>query len=98
MELLPSAMPNRLVIGGPYRWIRNPMAVAGIVQGAAIGVILQSWLVVASEVVGSLLWNYAIRPNALAALPARAGSTASALGLGVPSGDARRFRSPIKVI
>ena len=59
---LPSAMPNRLVIAGPYRWIRNPMAVAGIVQGTAIGIILQSWLVVAYAVVGSLVWNYAIRP------------------------------------
>jgi len=59
---LPSAMPNRLVIAGPYRWIRNPMAVAGIVQGAAIGLILQSWLVVAYAVVGSLVWNYAVRP------------------------------------
>ena len=59
---LPSAMPNRLVIAGPYRWIRNPMAVAGIVQGAAIGLILQSWLVVAYAVAGSLVWNYAVRP------------------------------------
>jgi protein-S-isoprenylcysteine O-methyltransferase Ste14 len=59
---LPSAMPNRLVIAGPYRWIRNPMAVAGIVQGAAIGLILQSWLVIAYAVVGSLVWNYAVRP------------------------------------
>lgn len=55
---LPSAMPNRLVIAGPYRWIRNPMAVAGIAQGAAVGLILQSWLVVAYTVVGSLVWNY----------------------------------------
>lgn len=73
MELLPFAMPNRLVIGGTYRWIRNPMAVAGIVQGAAIGVILQSWLVVASEVVGSLLWNYAIRPPEESDLKERVG-------------------------
>lgn len=60
---LPSAMPNRLVIAGPYRWIRNPMAVSGIVQGAAVGLILQSWLVVTYAVVGSLVWNYAIRPH-----------------------------------
>ncbi|MEV7604087.1 isoprenylcysteine carboxylmethyltransferase family protein [Paenarthrobacter sp. NPDC089322] len=59
---LPSAMPNRLVIAGPYRWIRNPMAVAGIVQGAAMGLILGSWLVIAYAVLGSLLWNYAVRP------------------------------------
>lgn len=59
---LPSAMPNRLVIAGPYHWIRNPMAAAGIVQGAAIGLILQSWLVVAYAVVGSLVWNYVVRP------------------------------------
>ena len=59
---LPAAMPNRLVIAGPYRWIRNPMAVAGIVQGAAVGIILETWLVVAYAVVGSLVWNYAVRP------------------------------------
>lgn len=60
---LPSAMPNRLVIAGPYRWIRNPMAVSGIVQGAAIGLLLQSWVVVAYAVVGSMVWNYAVRPH-----------------------------------
>lgn len=59
---LPSAMPNRLVIAGPYRWIRNPMAVSGVVQGAAVGLVLQSWLVIAYAVIGSLLWNYAVRP------------------------------------
>ncbi len=59
---LPSAMPNRLVIVGPYRWIRNPMAVAGIAQGLAVGLIVSSWLVVVYAIVGSLVWNYAVRP------------------------------------
>jgi protein-S-isoprenylcysteine O-methyltransferase Ste14 len=26
-----------LVIAGPYRYVRNPMAVAGILQGIAVG-------------------------------------------------------------
>jgi protein-S-isoprenylcysteine O-methyltransferase Ste14 len=38
------------------------MAVAGIAQGAAIGLIVQSWMVIAYAVVGSLVWNYAVRP------------------------------------
>jgi protein-S-isoprenylcysteine O-methyltransferase Ste14 len=38
------------------------MAVAGVVQGAAVGLILQSWIVVAYAVAGSLVWNYAVRP------------------------------------
>jgi protein-S-isoprenylcysteine O-methyltransferase Ste14 len=59
---LPAAMPNRLVIAGPYVFVRNPMAMSGIVQGAAVGFVLSSWLVVAYALVGSLLWNYAVRP------------------------------------
>ncbi|VXC48494.1 conserved membrane hypothetical protein [Arthrobacter sp. 9V] len=71
---LPSAMPNRLVIAGPYKWVRNPMAVAGISQGAAVGLMLGSWLVVAYAVVGSLLWNYAVRPHEEADLERRFGA------------------------
>jgi protein-S-isoprenylcysteine O-methyltransferase Ste14 len=70
---LPSAMPNRLVIAGPYRWIRNPMAAAGIVQGAAVGIILHSWLVIAYAVAGSLVWNYVVRPLEEADLKERFG-------------------------
>ncbi|MGX9898993.1 methyltransferase family protein [Arthrobacter sp. SA17] len=70
---LPSAMPNRLVIAGPYRWIRNPMAVAGIVQGAAVGLILESWLVIVYAAAGSLVWNYVIRPLEESDLHARFG-------------------------
>ena len=59
---LPSAMPSSLVVAGPYRWVRNPMAVAGITQGIGVGLLLSSWLVVAYAIVGSILWNYAVRP------------------------------------
>jgi protein-S-isoprenylcysteine O-methyltransferase Ste14 len=59
---LPAAMPNALVVAGPYRYIRNPMAAAGIVQGAAVGLMMSSWLVVVYALVGSMIWNYAVRP------------------------------------
>lgn len=80
---LPAAMANRLVIAGPYRFIRNPMAVSGIVQGVAVGLLLGSWLVVVYALVGSLLWNYAIRPLEEADLDRRFGD------------DYRRYRDSV---
>ncbi|GAB3620414.1 isoprenylcysteine carboxylmethyltransferase family protein [Glutamicibacter endophyticus] len=59
---LPSAMPTRLVIAGPYRWIRNPMAAASITQGIAVGLIVGSWLTVIYALAGAAVWNWAIRP------------------------------------
>lgn len=81
---LPSAMPNHLVIAGPYRWVRNPMAVSGIVQGVAVGLILSSWLVVGYALAGSLLWNYVIRPFEEADLERRFGA------------DFRRYRDTVR--
>lgn len=60
---LPSAQPRHLVIAGPYRFVRNPMALAGIAQGVAVGMLVGSWLVVLYAVSGSLVWNYLIRPH-----------------------------------
>ncbi len=80
---LPSAMPNHLVIAGPYRWVRNPMAVAGIAQGVGVGLILGSWLVVAYAMIGSLVWNYAVRPLEEADLENRFGA------------EFRRYRSSV---
>jgi protein-S-isoprenylcysteine O-methyltransferase Ste14 len=71
---LPAAMPNLLVIAGPYRCVRNPMAVASIVQGVAVGLLLSSWLVVAYAIAGALLWNYAVRPGEETDLERRFGS------------------------
>ena len=70
---LPAAMPNRLVIAGPYRFVRNPMALAGIVQGAAVGLIASSWLVVLYALLGSLVWNHVARPHEEADLERRFG-------------------------
>ena len=50
-----------------------PMALSGIMQGAAVGLILSSWLVVAYAVVGSLVWNYAVSPHEEADLEAKFG-------------------------
>jgi protein-S-isoprenylcysteine O-methyltransferase Ste14 len=70
---LPSSTANRLVVAGPYRWVRNPMAIAGIAQGVAVGLMLSSWLVVVYALAGSIVWNTAIRPLEEADLEERFG-------------------------
>lgn len=70
---LPSEMARRLVIAGPYRYVRNPMAVAGIAQGVAVGLMLSSWLVVVYSLCGSLVWNTVVRPIEEADLAERFG-------------------------
>ncbi|GGJ56361.1 protein-S-isoprenylcysteine O-methyltransferase [Glutamicibacter ardleyensis] len=59
---LPSAMPQYLVVRGPYRYVRNPMAVAGIVQGVSVGLIANSWLIILYSLSGSIIWNLMVRP------------------------------------
>jgi protein-S-isoprenylcysteine O-methyltransferase Ste14 len=81
---LPAAMPNHLVIAGPYRFVRNPMAIAGIVQGVAVGAILSSWLVIAYAIAGSLVWNFGVRPLEESDLEARFGD------------EYRRYRSAVR--
>ena len=59
---LPVDATRRLVVVGPYRWVRNPMAFASLVQGAAIGIVAGSPLVLLYIFVGALMWNYGARP------------------------------------
>ncbi|MHA3685357.1 methyltransferase family protein [Leucobacter sp. HY1910] len=70
---LPSATARKLVVAGPYLLVRNPMAVAGITQGVAVGLLLGSWLVVVYALAGSLVWNWGVRPHEEADLEARFG-------------------------
>lgn len=71
---LPSKSAQLLVVDGPYRFVRNPMAVAGIGQGVAVGLIMTSWLVVLYALIGSVAWNTIARPLEEADLKARFGA------------------------
>lgn len=59
---LPLDQTNKLVVSGPYRFVRNPMAVAGISQGLAIALIFQSVVLLIYSLLGALVWHLVVRP------------------------------------
>ena len=59
---LPLDQTNKLVVSGPYRFVRNPMAVAGISQGLAIALIFQSVALLIYSLLGALVWHLVVRP------------------------------------
>ncbi len=59
---LPADAARRLVIVGPYRYVRNPMAIGSFTQGIAVGLFLGSPLATAYALAGSVGWNYFVRP------------------------------------
>jgi len=59
---LPADAPRRLVIAGPYRYVRNPMAMGSLAQGIAIALWRGSPLVGLYALAGVLGWNYLVRP------------------------------------
>lgn len=71
---LPVDATRRLVVRGPYRVVRNPMAIAGIAQGVAVGIVLGSWVVVAYALAGAVVWQVVVRPWEEADLRRRFGS------------------------
>jgi len=71
---LPLDQTNALVVTGPYRYVRNPMAIAGIAQGVAIGMCFQSLPIVAYAAVGAVLWHAVVRPAEERDLAARFGA------------------------
>lgn len=72
---LPAETARELVVSGPYRLVRNPMAVAGALQTAAVGLIAGSWTVVVIAAIGAVAWNILIRPTEEADLAARFGES-----------------------
>ncbi|HEY7476370.1 MAG TPA: isoprenylcysteine carboxylmethyltransferase family protein [Vicinamibacterales bacterium] len=59
---LPLDHANRLVIRGPYAFIRNPMAFTGLTQGTAVALITGSTAVLLYVFVGGSIWNWVARP------------------------------------
>lgn len=70
---LPAETARELVVAGPYRWVRNPMALAGAAQTAGVGLWTGSWVVIALAAAGGVVWNALIRPVEEADLAARFG-------------------------
>lgn len=59
---LPLDHATDLVISGPYRFVRNPMALSGIGQGLAVALFLGSPLVAIYAFMGSAIWQVVFRP------------------------------------
>jgi len=59
---LPLDQTTKLVTEGPYRIVRNPMAIAGIGQGISVSLILGSVHIFIYAIIGALLWHYVVRP------------------------------------
>ena len=59
---LPLDPAVRLVVAGPYAYVRNPMAVAGLAQGLGVAMWLGSPGTVIYVVCGMLMWDFVVRP------------------------------------
>lgn len=59
---LPLDQTKRLVTSGAYRYVRNPMAIAGIGQALCVGLLFTSIPILVYSILGALLWNFVVRP------------------------------------
>lgn len=59
---IPLDQTNVLVTSGPYRFVRNPMAVAGIGQGLAVALAWGSVSIFIYTLIGVIVWQWVVRP------------------------------------
>jgi protein-S-isoprenylcysteine O-methyltransferase Ste14 len=59
---VPFAAARNLVVRGPYRFVRNPMAVSACMQLLGIAVALGSPLVLVLTLLSGIGWHTVIRP------------------------------------
>jgi protein-S-isoprenylcysteine O-methyltransferase Ste14 len=59
---LPADATRKLVVRGPYRYVRNPMGMGSFAQGIAVGLYLGSPLVTAYALAGTVDWDLFVRP------------------------------------
>src|SRR5262249_6656541 len=67
--------PRRLVIAGPYRYVRNPMSIASLMQSLGVGLFLGSPFVLLYALLLVLLDDPILRPTEEADLERRFGDT-----------------------
>ena len=60
---IPFDAASELVVVGPYRFIRNPMAVSAIAQSTGIALALGSPTAALIPPTGAIVWNQLIRPT-----------------------------------
>lgn len=70
----PTDTARRLVLRGPYRHVRNPMALAGLGQGLGVALMRGSPLTALYVLAGGLGWNWLVRPHEERELLARFGA------------------------
>lgn len=59
---LPFDTAAKLVVAGPYRFVRNPMALFGLAQGLFVGIFLGSYFIFPYVFLGGWLWDTFVRP------------------------------------
>ena len=53
--------PRRLVINGPYAWVRNPMVVTGLAQGVAVALYTGSAMILILVLLAGVFWHFVRR-------------------------------------
>jgi len=59
---LPFDTAAKLVVAGPYKFVRNPMALFGLAQGLCVGIFLGSYFIFPYVFLGGWLWDTFVRP------------------------------------
>ncbi len=59
---LPASQTQKLVVSGAYKYVRNPMAVAGMGQGIAVSIYVGSVHIFIYTIFGGLIWHLVVRP------------------------------------
>jgi len=59
---LPLDQTQKLVISGPYKFVRNPMAISGIGQAISISIMTSSIHILIYALLGAILWEFVVRP------------------------------------
>jgi protein-S-isoprenylcysteine O-methyltransferase Ste14 len=80
----PFDAPRKLVLEGPYRFVRNPQVIGGMIQGMALLLLEPSVLLVAYLAVGAATWHLVLRPWEEAGLVTRFGASYEAYQRHVP--------------